>query len=97
MNNTTQKVNETEKKINELLSDPKITKAASIGKIKKNLAQAKELFETLRKILNYIQAVRPSYYGLYDFVYGPNDPAKAKEKALQKKKRRKMKRKLKKF
>ena len=44
--------------------------------------------------MNYIQSVKPSFYGLYDFVFGPNDPARVKAAA---KRRRMKKRKMKKY
>jgi predicted nucleic acid-binding Zn-ribbon protein len=49
--------------------------------------------------MNYIQAVKPSFYGMYDFVFGPNDPAVAKAEATKKRRMKKLKklRKLKKL
>jgi chromosome segregation ATPase len=41
--------------------------------------------------MNYIQAVKPSFYGMYDFVFGPNDPAVAKAEAMKKRKLKKLK------
>ena len=41
--------------------------------------------------MNYIQAVRPSYFGLYDHVFGPNDPSKAKAKKRKMRKMKKLK------
>lgn len=40
--------------------------------------------------MNYIQAVKPSFYGMYDFVFGPNDPAVAKAEAMKKRKFKKL-------